>query len=148
MPCGRLSWLLVRFWAHVNIVVEWMNWMYKISIPQKTFYNVLWGWLSLWSSLNRGILGCCHVCRDSILTVCNTDWLWRYHEHWRHNVIQWRDLYVRSTRFVWVVNRVFGLVAYDVSCVSLSIDLRGIGQYTCTFNKWHAYAGSGSRVQS
>ena len=21
MPCGRLSWLLVRFWAHVNIVV-------------------------------------------------------------------------------------------------------------------------------
>ena len=23
MPCGRLSWLLVRFWAHVNIVVGW-----------------------------------------------------------------------------------------------------------------------------
>ena len=24
MPCGRLSWLLVRFWAHVNIVVGWL----------------------------------------------------------------------------------------------------------------------------
>ena len=28
MPCGRLSWLLVRFWAHVNIVVG-IGWLVK-----------------------------------------------------------------------------------------------------------------------
>ena len=39
MPCGRLSWLLVRFWAQVNIVVGWLVGYFAAGLMLDTLKN-------------------------------------------------------------------------------------------------------------
>ena len=51
-PCGRLSWLLVSFWAHVNIVHRIVS--YRIVTTSATFD---WGLSSYDLSPKRFVLG-------------------------------------------------------------------------------------------
>ena len=60
MPCGRLSWLLVRFWAHVNIVLMMM--MMMVYSPAAHTVTHSWERLtndSAWLQLSPSSL--CHV---------------------------------------------------------------------------------------
>jgi len=51
VPCGRLSWLLVSFWAHVNIVHHIIRWLSQVgrivrgsfqeTAPRKTAENTV-----------------------------------------------------------------------------------------------------------
>ena len=55
MPCGRLSWLLVRFWAHVNIVVG-IGWYTAgctgcdVVAVWSPFHQTSWWWEQLEAS--------------------------------------------------------------------------------------------------
>ena len=51
VPCGRLSWLLVRFWAHVNIVVD-MIWYDKSSVFSRPTFQIA----TVQSQIYQGLL--------------------------------------------------------------------------------------------
>jgi len=36
VPCGRLSWLLVSFWAHVNIVLHIISYHIILGVGKLT----------------------------------------------------------------------------------------------------------------
>ena len=66
VPCGRLSWLLVSFWAHVNIVHRIVSYRWKMT-PVSTaryVYNRLtarqngpWTRMSFWTPVLTGRVG-------------------------------------------------------------------------------------------
>ena len=74
MPCGRLSWLLVRFWAHVNIVVGIGTTELRIT-HQLLVHSSVYAWLLRIMDVGLRKVHCvCRMLPLSAFRVCSINY--------------------------------------------------------------------------